>query len=141
MHKIAFWVTCPSLFTNFLHYTLSDLQHSERSSSFSKSPEKVLSFLQRSFSASPRTPESRKSHLQSFDNKMKITNDTLVAKVDLTKLHRDIPAETSTIKEYGSFGPQISSKTSAVKFLESSQFRRQRWGRTSVSLLFLLYPS
>ncbi|KNA20912.1 hypothetical protein SOVF_047780 isoform B [Spinacia oleracea] len=108
-----------------------DDKHSERSSSFSKSPEKVLSFLQRSFSASPRTPESRKSHLQSFDNKMKITNDTLVAKVDLTKLHRDIPAETSTIKEYGSFGPQISSKTSAVKFLESSQFRRQRWGRTS----------
>uniref|UniRef100_A0A803LUY2 Rho GTPase-activating protein REN1-like n=1 Tax=Chenopodium quinoa TaxID=63459 RepID=A0A803LUY2_CHEQI len=118
---------------NCLHHALSKLQHSERSSSYSRSPEQVHDFLasQRSSSASPRTPESQQDNLQIVDKNTKRNNDTSVAIADSTKMHRDIPAETSSIKEPDSLSPQRGSKMSATKVLGSSQFRRHRWGRTS----------
>ncbi|XP_021743657.1 rho GTPase-activating protein REN1-like [Chenopodium quinoa] len=110
-----------------------DDKHSERSSSYSRSPEQVHDFLasQRSSSASPRTPESQQDNLQIVDKNTKRNNDTSVAIADSTKMHRDIPAETSSIKEPDSLSPQRGSKMSATKVLGSSQFRRHRWGRTS----------
>ncbi|XP_021740332.1 rho GTPase-activating protein REN1-like [Chenopodium quinoa] len=110
-----------------------DDKHSERSSSYSRSPEQVHDFLasQRSSSASPRTPESQQDNLHIVDKNTKRNNDTSVAIADSTKMHRDIPAETSSLKESDSLSPQRGTKMSATKVLGSSQFRRHRWGRTS----------
>lgn len=115
------------------------MQRSERSSLFSKSPEKVYNHQtsQRSSSVSPRTPESKQDQLQNVNNSMRGNNDRAVVGIDSIKLQKKFPAEASTIKEPVGFSPPIGNQKAATKFLGSSQYRRQWWGRTSVSLSLL----
>ncbi|XP_057532482.1 rho GTPase-activating protein REN1 [Amaranthus tricolor] len=110
-----------------------DDKRSERSSLFSKSPEKVYNHQtsQRSSSVSPRTPESKQDQLQNVNNNTRGNNDRRVGGIDSIKLHKNIPAEASTIKEPVGFSPPIGNQKAATKFLGSSQYRRQWWGRTS----------